>query len=186
MYDSAPACRTRSSMMFGAFSARRYTRRSSRAMSAWPKRRPTASRCCSTIISAPAAKPISSLPPRSSSASGGCVRRDADFGFTRRRLAMAVGAQKTSLGRGLASLIGDRPEQTSGADEEQRSVPLAGSSQGGSTRGRISTKPSSRSSPLRSARADSFSRSSSVRRWATPMRSSPASAAGGRRSVPSA
>ena len=38
---------------------------------------------------------------------------------------MAVGAQKTRLGRGLASLIGDRPEQAWGADEEQRSVPLA-------------------------------------------------------------
>jgi ParB family chromosome partitioning protein len=38
---------------------------------------------------------------------------------------MAVGAQKTRLGRGLASLIGDRPEQAWGAEEEQRSVPLA-------------------------------------------------------------
>jgi ParB family chromosome partitioning protein len=38
---------------------------------------------------------------------------------------MAVGAQKTRLGRGLASLIGDRPEQGWGADEEQRTVPLA-------------------------------------------------------------
>jgi ParB family transcriptional regulator, chromosome partitioning protein len=38
---------------------------------------------------------------------------------------MAVGVQKTRLGRGLASLIGDRPEQAWGADEEQRSVPLA-------------------------------------------------------------
>jgi hypothetical protein len=38
---------------------------------------------------------------------------------------MAVGAQKTRLGRGLASLIGDHPEQAWGADEEQRSVPLA-------------------------------------------------------------
>ena len=38
---------------------------------------------------------------------------------------MAVGAQKSRLGRGLASLIGDRPEQAWGADEDQRSVPLA-------------------------------------------------------------
>ena len=38
---------------------------------------------------------------------------------------MAVGAQKSRLGRGLASLIGDRPEQAWGTDEDQRSVPLA-------------------------------------------------------------
>ena len=39
---------------------------------------------------------------------------------------MAVGAQKARLGRGLASLIGDRStRQALGAESEQRSVPLA-------------------------------------------------------------
>jgi ParB family chromosome partitioning protein len=39
---------------------------------------------------------------------------------------MAVGAQKTRLGRGLASLIGDRfDEGALGLEEEQRTVPLA-------------------------------------------------------------
>ena len=39
---------------------------------------------------------------------------------------MAVGAQKTRLGRGLASLIGDRLEDGAlGLEEEQRTVPLA-------------------------------------------------------------
>jgi ParB family chromosome partitioning protein len=39
---------------------------------------------------------------------------------------MAAGAQKTRLGRGLASLIGDRfDEAVLGLEEEQRSVPLA-------------------------------------------------------------
>jgi ParB family chromosome partitioning protein len=37
---------------------------------------------------------------------------------------MAVGAQKTRLGRGLASLIGDRFEE-GGFEDEQRTVPLA-------------------------------------------------------------
>jgi ParB family chromosome partitioning protein len=39
--------------------------------------------------------------------------------------AMSAGAQKTRLGRGLASLIGDRPDAAWGAEEEQRTVPLA-------------------------------------------------------------
>ncbi|MBC8012624.1 MAG: ParB/RepB/Spo0J family partition protein [Methyloceanibacter sp.] len=39
---------------------------------------------------------------------------------------MAVGAQKTRLGRGLASLIGDRFDEAGlGLEDEQRSVPLA-------------------------------------------------------------
>jgi ParB family transcriptional regulator, chromosome partitioning protein len=39
---------------------------------------------------------------------------------------MAAGAQKTRLGRGLASLIGDRFDEAGlGLEEEQRSVPLA-------------------------------------------------------------
>jgi ParB family transcriptional regulator, chromosome partitioning protein len=38
---------------------------------------------------------------------------------------MAVGAQKTRLGRGLASLIGDRDDGALGLEEEQRTVPLA-------------------------------------------------------------
>jgi ParB family chromosome partitioning protein len=38
---------------------------------------------------------------------------------------MAIGAQKTRLGRGLASLIGDRPDAAWGVEEEQRSLPLA-------------------------------------------------------------
>jgi ParB family chromosome partitioning protein len=39
---------------------------------------------------------------------------------------MAVGAQKTRLGRGLASLIGDRFDEAAlGADEDRRTVPLA-------------------------------------------------------------
>jgi len=39
---------------------------------------------------------------------------------------MAVGAQKTRLGRGLASLIGDRLDEAGlGLEDEQRSVPLA-------------------------------------------------------------
>jgi len=38
---------------------------------------------------------------------------------------MAVGAQKTRLGRGLASLIGDRFDEAAlGADEDRRAVPL--------------------------------------------------------------
>jgi ParB family chromosome partitioning protein len=40
--------------------------------------------------------------------------------------AMAAGAQKTRLGRGLASLIGDRFDEAGvGAEEDQRRVPLA-------------------------------------------------------------
>jgi ParB family chromosome partitioning protein len=40
--------------------------------------------------------------------------------------AMSAGAQKTRLGRGLASLIGDRFDEAGlGLEEEQRSVPLA-------------------------------------------------------------
>lgn len=39
---------------------------------------------------------------------------------------MAAGAQKTRLGRGLASLIGDRYDEAAlGADEDRRTVPLA-------------------------------------------------------------
>ena len=39
---------------------------------------------------------------------------------------MAAGAQKTRLGRGLASLIGDRFDEAGvGAEEDQRRVPLA-------------------------------------------------------------
>jgi len=39
---------------------------------------------------------------------------------------MSAGAQKTRLGRGLASLIGDRlDEGTLGSEEEQRTIPLA-------------------------------------------------------------
>jgi ParB family chromosome partitioning protein len=38
---------------------------------------------------------------------------------------MAIGAQKSRLGRGLASLIGDRPDAAWGVEEEQRSLPLA-------------------------------------------------------------
>ena len=39
---------------------------------------------------------------------------------------MAAGAQKTRLGRGLASLIGDRFDEAGlGLEEEQRTVPLA-------------------------------------------------------------
>jgi ParB family chromosome partitioning protein len=37
---------------------------------------------------------------------------------------MAIGAQKSRLGRGLASLIGDRPDAAWGVEEEQRSLPL--------------------------------------------------------------
>ncbi|HKQ56179.1 MAG TPA: ParB N-terminal domain-containing protein, partial [Methyloceanibacter sp.] len=39
---------------------------------------------------------------------------------------MAASAQKTRLGRGLASLIGDRFDEAAlGADEDRRTVPLA-------------------------------------------------------------
>jgi ParB family transcriptional regulator, chromosome partitioning protein len=38
---------------------------------------------------------------------------------------MAVGAQKTRLGRGLASLIGDRFDEAALGDEDRRTVPLA-------------------------------------------------------------
>ena len=39
---------------------------------------------------------------------------------------MAAGAQKTRLGRGLASLIGDRIDDAGfGAEDDQRRVPLA-------------------------------------------------------------
>ena len=38
---------------------------------------------------------------------------------------MAVGAQKTRLGRGLASLIGDRIDEAGFGADEQRTVPLA-------------------------------------------------------------
>ena len=55
---------------------RRSTRRSSRGMCACPRRRRTASRCFSTTSRAPAARPISASPPRSSSASGRCGRHD--------------------------------------------------------------------------------------------------------------
>jgi ParB family chromosome partitioning protein len=38
---------------------------------------------------------------------------------------MSAGTQKSRLGRGLASLIGDRPDAAWGGEEEQRTVPLA-------------------------------------------------------------
>ncbi len=79
---------------------------------------------------------------------------------------MAAGAQKTRLGRGLASLIGDRIDD---AGVRRRRGPAAAfrsprSSPGGSTRGGTSPRCSSRSSPPRSASAGWCSRSWSVRR----------------------
>ena len=53
----------------------RSTTPSSRAMCASPKRRPTASRCWSTISNASAAKPICGSRPKSSSAKKNCARR---------------------------------------------------------------------------------------------------------------
>ena len=64
MYDQRTSWPTRWSTTCGACSATRSTPPSSRAMCAWPSRRRMGSRCFSTIIDAPAAKPISGSLPR--------------------------------------------------------------------------------------------------------------------------
>ena len=101
---------------------------------------------------------------------------------------MAVGAQKARLGRGLASLIGG-PLDEAALGRRGRAAHAAArrrSSPGASTRGGTSREASSRSLPPRSASAGWCSRSWCARRPRAmrPSRSSPASGAGGRRSLP--
>ena len=67
---------------------------------------------------------------------------------------MAVGATKTRLGRGLASLIGDRMDEAGiGAEEDLRRVPLAALKPGRFNPRRHFPKRSSRNLPPRSASA---------------------------------
>src|SRR6185312_6806319 len=89
----------------------------SREMCACRKRRPTASRCWSTISNASAAKLISASPPKSFSVKKSCARVEPNASRTRtirsvelnnpEEAAMADDAARSRLGRGLAALMGD-------------------------------------------------------------------------------
>ena len=101
---------------------------------------------------------------------------------------MADEAGRSRLGRGLAALIGDVGEEAETVERarSQRRVPIEFLRPNPRNPRRISPKPSSTSSPLRSASAASSSRSWCARCAAppTPSRSSPASGAGAPRSAP--
>src|ERR1051326_5377177 len=76
-------------------------------MCASPKRRPTASRCWSTISNAAAAKRICGSPPRSFSAKKKYSPADGRAGVGGGGGGAAVAAGRARLGAGLAALIGD-------------------------------------------------------------------------------
>src|SRR5262245_3386040 len=103
--------------------ATRSIRPSFRATCACRRRRPTASRCCSTISNAWAARPICGSPPKSFNARGGCARPDL---AQRRHSDMAEEAAKSRLGRGLAALIGDVGDENAVLERAraQRRLPI--------------------------------------------------------------